>query len=57
MRPIETAPRDGRNVILFHGARNVSERAYWNPLVQGWVRDGDPALRALHNVRFWEADA
>lgn len=52
MNRIDTAPRDGTLILVFHGARQVSERAFWNRGFQGWTtRD----LRVLHGVSWWEA--
>ena len=55
MHPISTAPRDGTVIVLFHGSRPISARAYWNPAMQAWIDISNN--RTLHNVRWWDAVA
>jgi len=41
-QPIETAPKDGTEVLLYLGAPwNKVEKAYWFPAWQNWQRSGD----------------
>lgn len=55
-QPIDTAPCDGSTVLVFHGPRQVSARAYWHGGVQGWVDFDRPAAepKVLQNVRWWQ---
>ena len=50
---IATAPRDGRVITVLQGEWQVPERAYWHPVMNGWVRKDDQQFVVLPNVTRW----
>lgn len=53
-QPIETAPRDGTTILVFHGPRQVSALAAWNSRSQAWISKRPPvAGLCLSDVRWW----
>lgn len=50
-QPIETAPRDGRPIILFDGS-DVSE-AYYDRHLPGWAWANDVRVRGVYDLFRW----
>lgn len=57
-RPIETAPRDGTKIDVWHGGERMTD-VYWSDIQDAWCFDGlcgpeEPTpLAALPPVRLW----
>jgi hypothetical protein len=54
--PIATAPRDGTTVWVFLAGEDIWCRAFWARMMQAWVCERDPDMRALRRVTLWRLE-